>query len=157
METANLAQRDQRIIWHPFTQMQTAQPPLPIVRGEGVWLISENGRRYLDAFSSWWVNLHGHAHPHLVNALVEQAQKLEHVVFTDFTHEPAVKLAERLLQLLPSVYSKVFYSDNGSTAVETALKMVLQYWHNLKGESKKRKIVSFKNGYHGDTLGPWPT
>ena len=95
METANSAQRDQRIIWHPFTQMQTAQPPLPIVRGEGVWLISENGRRYLDAFSSWWVNLHGHAHPHLVNALVEQAQKLEHVVFTDFTHEPAVRIWQR--------------------------------------------------------------
>lgn len=153
METTLLAQRDRRTIWHPFTQMKTAAPPLPIVRGEGTWLIAEDGRRYLDSFSSWWVNLHGHSHPYLVNALVEQAKKLEHVVFTDFTHEPAVKLAEKLLQLLPSAYSKVFYSDNGATAVEAALKMVFQYWHNRDGDSKKQGIVCFKNGYHGDTFG----
>ena len=152
METTTcLAERDRRCIWHPFIQMQTALLPIPIKRGRGVWLFAEDGKRYLDAFSSWWVTLHGHGHPHLISAMIAQAQQLDHVVFTDFTHEPAVKLAEKLLSLLPHVYAKVFYSDNGSTAVEAALKMAFQHWYN-QGKARKA-VVCLKNGYHGDTFG----
>lgn len=153
MEAISLTQRDSRCIWHPFTQMRTAVPPIPIVKGEGVWLTAEDGKSYIDAFSSWWVNLHGHGHPYLMQGIIAQTQKLQHVVFTDFTHEPAVKLAERLLQLLPPVYAKVFYSENGSTAVEAALKMVFQYWYNRERSTKKHGIVCFRNAYHGDTFG----
>lgn len=138
-------------IWHPFTQVQTARPPIPIVSAKGCYLYGEDGSRYLDAISSWWVNLHGHTHPYIVEKIKAQAEVLEHVIFADFTHAPAVELASRLLSLLPGKLSKVFYSDNGSTAVETALKMALQYWYNQK--IPKTKLVSFKNGYHGDTFG----
>ncbi|AUD03255.1 adenosylmethionine--8-amino-7-oxononanoate transaminase [Spirosoma pollinicola] len=147
----NLAERDQAVIWHPFTQMQTAPLPIPIVRGNGSILYGADGREYLDVISSWWVNIHGHAHPHIAKRVSEQLQTLEHVIFAGFTHEPAVELAERLLAILPSNQSKIFYSDNGSTAVEVALKMAFQYWHNL-GRPRK-KIVAFENAYHGDTFG----
>lgn len=152
METLTLSQRDHRCIWHPFTQMGTAPLPIPIVQGKGVWLIAEDGQKYLDAFSSWWVNLHGHGQPYLIDALIKQAYQLEHMPYTDFAHRPAVELAERLLTLLPS-HTKVFYSENGATAVEAALKMVFQYWVNKDGETKQRTLVCFKNGYHGDTFG----
>jgi len=145
----NLADRDQRVIWHPYTQEQTAPPPLPIVSGEGAWLVGEDGRRYLDAISSWWTNIHGHAHPRLVRALADQAARLEHVIFAGMTHEPAVALAEQLTALLG--LDRVFYSDNGSTAVETALKMAYQYWAN-RGEPRTRFLM-LKDGYHGDTVG----
>ena len=145
----NLADRDQRVIWHPYTQEQTAPPPLPIASGEGAWLVAEDGRRYLDAISSWWTNIHGHAHPRLVRALADQAARLEHVIFAGMTHEPAVALAEQLTALLG--LDRVFYSDNGSTAVETALKMAYQYWAN-RGESRTRFLM-LKDGYHGDTVG----
>ena len=147
----SLTDRDLKVIWHPYTQMKTALPPIPIVRGEGACLYDENGKRYIDAISSWWVNIHGHAHPYIAQKVAEQLQKLEHVIFAGFTHEPAVLLAERLLEILPSNQAKAFYSDNGSTAVEVAIKMCLQYWHNQGIE--RTKILAFKNAYHGDTFG----
>lgn len=147
----SLSERDSKVIWHPYTQMKTAQTPIGITRGEGVWLFDENSNKYLDAVSSWWVNIHGHAHPHIAKKVTEQLNTLEHVIFAGFTHEPAVQLGERLLNILPGQQSKVFYSDNGSTAVEVALKMAIQYWHNT-GE-KKNKILVFDQAYHGDTVG----
>lgn len=148
-----LSQRDRIALWHPFTQHLTARETIPIVRGEGSYLFAEDGRKYLDAISSWWVNLHGHAHPYIVEKIRGQAEKLEHVIFADFTHAPAIELAERLLQILPGAMSKIFYSDNGSTAVEVAIKMALQYWHNIDGDTAKKKILCFNRGYHGDTFG----
>lgn len=147
----SLIETDQACIWHPFTQMQTARPPIPIVWAKGVYLYAEDGKRYLDAISSWWVNLHGHAHPYIIEKIKAQAEILEHVIFADFTHAPAVELASRLLSLLPGALSKIFYSDNGSTAVEVALKIALQYWHNQK--IPKTKVICFKGSYHGDTFG----
>jgi adenosylmethionine---8-amino-7-oxononanoate aminotransferase len=147
----NLSERDKKVIWHPYTQMQLADPPVSIIKGEGVYLYDDNGNRYIDAVSSWWVNLHGHAHPYIAQKTAAQLNKLEHVIFAGFTHEPAVELAEQLLQLLPVNQSKIFYSDNGSTAVEVAVKMALQYWHN-RG-IPKTKIIAFEQSYHGDTFG----
>jgi len=151
MNSKSLAQRDVDVIWHPYTQMKTAASPIPIVRGEGVYLFDEQGKRYIDAVSSWWVNIHGHAHPHIAKKVAEQLQRLEHVIFAGFTHPGAVELAERLIAILPSNQKKVFYSDNGSTAVEVALKMCFQYWSN-RGEERS-KVLAFKNSYHGDTFG----
>ncbi len=147
----NLPQRDRNVIWHPFTQMQTAPLPIPIVRGEGTVLYDADGREYLDMIASWWVNLHGHAHPHIARRVSEQLTTLEHVIFAGFTHEPAVRLAERLLAVLPTGQAKIFYSDNGSTAVEVALKMAFQYWYNE--EKPRKKIVALEGAYHGDTFG----
>lgn len=147
----SLAERDQRVIWHPYTQMKNPLPHIPIVRGEGVYVFDENGHRYIDAISSWWVNIHGHSNPYIAKKVAEQLTTLEHVIFAGFTHEPAVLLAERLLELLPGQQEKVFYTDNGSTAVEVALKMCLQYWNNL--DTPKTKVLAFKNAYHGDTFG----
>jgi adenosylmethionine-8-amino-7-oxononanoate aminotransferase len=147
----NLTDRDLKVIWHPYTQMKTAAPPIPIVRGEGAGLFDEQGKKYIDAVSSWWVNIHGHAHPYIAKKVSEQLHKLEHVIFAGFTHEGAVELAERLLAILPNNQQKAFYSDNGSTAIEVAIKMCLQYWLN-KGD-QRTKIVAFKNAYHGDTFG----
>src|SRR5205809_3156939 len=146
-----LSTRDQRVIWHPYTQMKTADLPIPITRGQGVYLFDDAGNKYIDAISSLWVNIHGHAHPYLAENIYQQAKKLEHVMFAGFTHEPGIRLAERLLSHLPENQKKIFYSDNGSTAVEVALKMSLQYWYN-RGE-KRTKILAFENAYHGDTFG----
>ncbi len=151
MAEKSLAERDRELIWHPYTQMQNAASPIPIVRGEGVYLITEDGKKYIDAISSWWVNIHGHSHPYIAEKVAEQLRKLEHVIFAGFTHPGAVELAERLIKVLPSGQSKFFYSDNGSTAVEVALKMCLQYWSN-KGDSRI-KVLAFNNSYHGDTFG----
>lgn len=148
----SLAERDQKVIWHPYTQMKNAQEPIPIQRGEGAYLYDEDGKCYIDAVSSWWVNIHGHAHPHIAKKVSAQLSQLEHVIFAGFTHEPAVLLAERLLPLLPGKQEKIFYSDNGSTAVEVALKMCLQFWNN-QGLLQKKKILAFKDAYHGDTFG----
>jgi len=126
-------------------------PPVPIVHGKGALLFDESGNAYIDAISSWWVNIHGHAHPYIAEKIYEQARILEHVIFTGFTHEPAVLLAERLLPLLPGDFSRIFYSDNGSTAVEVAIKMSIQYWKNKS--AKKTKILAFHHSYHGDTFG----
>jgi len=150
----NLAERDKKVIWHPYTQMKNALPHIPIVRGEGVYVYDESGKKYIDAVSSWWVNIHGHAHPHIAAKVAEQLKTLEHVIFAGFTHEPAVQLAERLLPLLPGHQEKVFYTDNGSTAVEVALKMCLQYWVNTsKSKQSRTKVLAFKEAYHGDTFG----
>lgn len=137
-------------IWHPYTQMQTAGVPVNIVSGKGAYLFDDKGNRYIDAVASWWTNLHGHAHPYIAKAIAEQATKLEQVIFAGFTHEPAVTLAEKLLARIP-YHNKVFYSDNGSTAVEAGIKMTLQYWWN-KGQERK-KIIAFRDAYHGDTFG----
>ena len=133
----SLVERDLSVIWHPYTQMKTALPPIPIVRGEGACLFAEDGTKFIDAISSWWVNIHGHAHPYIAEKVALQLKKLEHVIFAGFTHEGAIELAERLLQILPDKQKKAFYSDNGSTAVEVAIKMCLQYWHN-QGQSKTK-------------------
>lgn len=150
--TSSLAERDAAVVWHPFTQHQTAPFSIPIVRGEGAYLYDDLGKRYIDAISSWWVNLHGHSHPYIAQKVAEQFAKLEQVIFAGFTHEPAVRLAERLLGILPKNQAKIFYSDNGSTAVEVALKMAIQYFHN-QGFTKKTKVIALENGYHGDTFG----
>ncbi|MCO4294438.1 adenosylmethionine--8-amino-7-oxononanoate transaminase [Solitalea sp. MAHUQ-68] len=146
-----LTERDLNVIWHPYTQMKTAQPPIPIVRGEGLYLIDENGKRYMDVVASWWVNIHGHAHPYIAQKVSEQLNTLEHVIFAGFTHPSAVELAERLLQIISNNQNKIFYSDNGSTAVEVALKMAFQFWYN--GGKPKKKVLAFQNSYHGDTFG----
>jgi adenosylmethionine-8-amino-7-oxononanoate aminotransferase len=146
-----IKERDSQVIWHPYTPMKVWPEAIAIVKGEGAYLIDEDGNRYLDAISSWWVNLHGHAHPYIAQKVSEQLLVLEHCIFAGFTHEPAVRLAERLLEILPGGMKKIFYSDNGSTAVEVALKMALQYWKN-KGE-KKTKLLALENAYHGDTFG----
>jgi adenosylmethionine---8-amino-7-oxononanoate aminotransferase len=151
-DVMSLVARDKAVVWHPYTQMLTRPDPIPIVRGEGVYLYTEDGRRLLDGTSSWWVNIHGHAHPRLTQALADQARILEHVVFANCTHEPAVRLAERLTAVLPAGLTRVFYSDNGSTAVEVAMKLALQYWGN-RGEPARRTFVTLHHAYHGDTVG----
>ena len=148
---SDLVNRDLATIWHPYTQMKTAARPIPIIRGEGVYLFTEDGKRLIDAVSSWWVNIHGHSHPYIAAQVFEQLKTLEHVIFAGFTHPQAVKLAENLLSIIPKNQAKIFYSDNGSTAIEVAIKMCLQFWSN-KGEDRQ-KIVAFKNAYHGDTFG----
>jgi adenosylmethionine-8-amino-7-oxononanoate aminotransferase len=147
----SLIKKDRDTIWHPFTPLTTTIDPILVTDARGIYLNTANGRKIIDAISSWWVNLHGHAHPHIAAALSEQAKKLEHVIFAGFTHEPAIQLAQNLLSVLPINQKKVFFSDNGSTAVEVALKMALQYWHN-KG-LPKLKIIAFQGAYHGDTFG----
>lgn len=145
----SLVERDLRAVWHPYTNARRAPAPIGIVRAEGAYLVAEDGSRYLDAISSWWTCVHGHAHPRLTAALARQAAELEHVIFAGFTHAPAVELAERLVELLG--LSRVFYSDNGSTAVEAALKMAAQYWCN-RGQPRTR-FLKLPHGYHGDTVG----
>jgi adenosylmethionine-8-amino-7-oxononanoate aminotransferase len=148
----NLDQRDRAHVWHPYTQMLNQPPLLPIVRGEGVYLYTEDGRKILDGISSWWVNIHGHAHPKLNAALAAQAAEIEHVIFAGCTHRPAVELAERLVQVMPVGLTRVFYSDNGSTAVEAAIKMAVQYWRN-RGEAQRTGLITLHHAYHGDTTG----
>ncbi|PYS11718.1 MAG: adenosylmethionine--8-amino-7-oxononanoate transaminase [Acidobacteria bacterium] len=139
-------------IWHPYTQEATEPPPIPIDQGKGAYLYTRDGRRLIDGISSWWVNLHGHGHPLIAEAIAAQACKLEHVIFAGFTHEAAEELAERLAPILPAELDRVFYSDNGSTAVEAALKIAIQYWYN-QGQTKKHRIVALEHAYHGDTIG----
>ncbi|EPR41691.1 adenosylmethionine-8-amino-7-oxononanoate aminotransferase [Desulfovibrio sp. X2] len=150
-DRARLAELDARHVWHPFTQAATAPTPVPIVSGKGARLYTADGRELLDLVSSWWVNLHGHCHPAVARAIAEQAGRLEHAIFADFSHAPGVRLAARLAAMLPAGLSRVFYSDNGSTAVEVALKMAHQFWRNQGKE--KTVYVGFEGGYHGDTVG----
>jgi adenosylmethionine-8-amino-7-oxononanoate aminotransferase len=149
-----LAERDLRVVWHPCTQMKDHEwlPLVPIARGEGVWLYGPDGRRYLDAISSWWVNLFGHANPRINAAITAQLGRLEHVLLAGFTHEPAVALAERLTRLAPPGLTRCFYADNGSSAIEVALKMSFHYWRN-RGQARKRRFITLANSYHGETLG----
>ena len=148
----SLSERDAKVIWHPYTQHQNLELPIPIVKGNGALLFDEAGNSYIDAISSWWVNIHGHANPYIAEKIFQQAKMLEQVIFTNFTHEPAVQLAERLISILPGKPAKIFYSDNGSTAVEVALKMAIQFWIN-KGVTGRNKILAFEHAYHGDTFG----
>jgi adenosylmethionine-8-amino-7-oxononanoate aminotransferase len=131
--------------------MKTAAPPLNVIKGEGIWLELDDGRRIMDCISSWWVTIHGHAHPAIAETLYRQAQQLEQVIFAGFTHEPAEQLARKLLTHVPASLTRVFFSDNGSTAVEVALKMACQYWHN--GGEPRSRFISFEGGYHGETIG----
>ena len=131
--------------------MKTAKAPIQIIKGKGTYLTSLDGTDYLDGISSWWVNLHGHCHPYIAEKIAQQALELEHVIFAGFTHPSALEFSARILPLLPGKMRKIFYSDNGSTAVEIALKMALQYWYNQT--CSRTKIVTFKGGYHGDTFG----
>lgn len=148
------AARDLAHVWHPCTQMKDHEqlPPVPIRRGMGVWLEDFEGRRYLDAISSWWVNLFGHANPRISAAVAEQAARLEHVLLAGFTHAPVIELSEELVALAPPGLARCFYADNGSSAVEVALKMSFHYWRNV-GRSDKRRFVTLSNSYHGETLG----
>jgi len=145
---------DRRHLWHPCTQQKDheLQPPIPIARGEGSWLIDVDGRRYIDGVSSWWVNLFGHNHPRLNRALQQQAERIAHHIFAGFTHEPAAELAQRLVALAPGNLNRVFLADNGSAAVEVALKMSFQYWQQ-SGRPDKIRFVSLTEAYHGETVG----
>lgn len=151
MPAESLVQRDAKVIWHPDTQMLSEPAPIPIVKGEGALLIDEQGQAYIDADASWWVNIIGHGHPLVAEKIAEQARRLEHCIFACLTHEPAVQLAEQLLELLPGSCTRIFYSDDGSTSVEVALKMAIQYWHNQG--MPRLKILALEGGYHGDTFG----
>ena len=139
-------------IWHPFTQEALDPPPLRIVRAEGVHLYTDDGRRLIDGISSWWVNLHGHGHPAIVSAISEQAAKVDHVLLAGFTHSAVEELRHGLQKVLPEGLAHIFFSDDGSTAVEVALKMAVQYWQNI-GRPEKRSIASLEHAYHGDTVG----
>ena len=154
VSNASMAARDLAVVWHPCTQMKDHErlPPVPIARGAGAWLYDFDGRRYLDAISSWWVNLFGHANPRINAALGAQLERLEHVLLAGFTHEPVVQLSERLVALLPAGLTRCSYADNGSSAVEIALKMSFHYWLN-SGQPGKRRFIALANGYHGETLG----
>ncbi|HEX8269886.1 MAG TPA: adenosylmethionine--8-amino-7-oxononanoate transaminase [Flavobacterium sp.] len=146
----NLQQRDHQYLWHPYTQHKTAKPPVAIVRGEGALLWDENGKEYIDAIASWWVNPFGHSNMFIADAIYKQLTTLEHVLFGGFTHEPAILVAEKLMEILPSDQQKIFFSDNGSTAVEVAIKASLQFFYN-KGE-KRPTIIAFEDAFHGDTF-----
>lgn len=147
----NLSQRDKKHNWHPYTQHKTAANFPAIVKGEGALLWDENDKEYIDAIASWWVNPYGHSNKFIADAIYKQLTSLEHVLFGGFTHEPAVVLSEKLMEILPSNQKKIFYSDNGSTAVEVAIKVALQYNYN-KGITKT-KIIAFEDAFHGDTFG----
>jgi adenosylmethionine---8-amino-7-oxononanoate aminotransferase len=142
---------DRAHLWHPYTQHGTAPAPVPVARAEGAYLYDVEGRAIFDAISSWWVNLHGHGHPAIADAIAAQARELEQVIFAGFTHEPAARLASELVEVLPPGLTRVFLSDDGSTAVEVALKAALQYWAN-RGEPR-RLVAALENAYHGDTFG----
>ena len=160
MTNDQLLQRDLAVLWHPCSQMKDyfptpegdGLPLIPIQSGCGVWLTDFDGQRYLDAISSWWVNLFGHAHPAINHAIKAQLDTLEHVIFGGFTHQAAVMLAEQLVALTPPGLAKCFYADNGSAAVEIALKMSFHYWQN-SGQPQKTRFITLENSYHGETLG----
>lgn len=147
----DLIDRDKKFVWHPFTQVKTAGDPIPVNRAEGVWLYAEDGKKYLDANSSWWTNIHGHGNKKIAEAIYEQFLQLDHVIFAGATHPAAINLSEKIVQLLPDHFSKVFFSDNGSTAVEVAIKMAFQYWFNL--DTPKNRFLAIEGAYHGDTFG----
>ena len=150
----NWIKKDLKYIWHPYTQMKDClkNPPLLIEKAKGIKLYDDKGRFYYDTISSWWCNVHGHNHPTIKKAIKNQLDKLDHILFAGFTHKPAIKLAQKLVEITPSGLSKVFFSDNGSTAVEAALKLSFQYWQNI-GKKEKKQFVSLDCAYHGDTIG----
>lgn len=146
----NLTERDSQNIWHPYTQHKTSKPPIAIVKGEGALFWDESGKEYIDAIASWWVNPFGHSNRFIADAIYKQLTTLEHVLFGGFTHEPAVVLSEKLLEILPNNQNKIFFSDNGSTAVEVAIKVAFQIFYN-KNE-QKTTLIAFENAFHGDTF-----
>jgi adenosylmethionine-8-amino-7-oxononanoate aminotransferase len=146
----NLTERDGQYLWHPYTQHKTATLPIAIKKGKGALLWDENNKEYIDAIASWWVNPYGHSNTFIADAIYKQLTTLEHVLFGGFTHEPAILVAEKLMEILPKNQQKIFFSDNGSTAVEVAIKVALQYFFN-KGE-KRTTIIAFENAFHGDTF-----
>ena len=146
----SLTEKDSQYLWHPYTQHKTASAPIAITKGKGALLWDENGKEYIDAIASWWVNPYGHSNTFIADAIYKQLTTLEHVLFGGFTHEPAVKVAEKLVAILPKNQQKLFFSDNGSTAVEIAIKVALQNFFN-KGE-KRTTIIAFENAFHGDTF-----
>ncbi len=146
-----LADRDKAYIWHPLTQHKTAQPPIGIVKAKGALLWDEAGNEYIDGIASWYTAMYGHSHPQIVESVTEQMKELDFVMFSGFTHEPAVRLSEKLMEILPTNQQKIFFNDNGSTAVEAAIKMALQYHHNA--DEKRDTLIAFENGFHGDTFG----
>lgn len=150
----DFVRRDLSVLWHPCTQMHDHEtlPLIPIRRGDGVWIEDMEGNRYIDAISSWWVNLFGHCNPRINNAIKSQLDQLEHVIIAGFSHEPVIRLSERLVEITPPGLSRCFYADNGSSAIEVALKMSFHYWLNT-GHSRKQKFISLDNSYHGETLG----
>lgn len=147
-----LNDRDQKLVWHPFTVGKVPDPVIGLTRAAGSYVYDENGKGYLDLVSSWWVNIHGHCHPEIADAVSKQSRTLDHVIFAGFTHEPAVELCELLHELLPAELGRFIFSDNGSTALETAIKMCYQYWLN-KGRTDKSLFLTFDKGYHGATVG----
>ncbi|MDG1915245.1 MAG: adenosylmethionine--8-amino-7-oxononanoate transaminase [Crocinitomix sp.] len=147
----DIIEKDKNYVWHPFTQALNAPDPIVITAAKGAWLFDADGKKYLDANSSWWTINHGHAHPYLAAQIHEQFLKMDHVIFAGATHPKAVETAERIVNCLPDGYQKVFFSDNGSTSVEVGIKMIYQYWHN-KGIDKKR-FLAIEGAYHGDTFG----
>ncbi len=148
---SDLLQRDSQFVWHPFTQMQTAPEPLPIVRAKDAVLYAADGREYIDCNSSWWVNVHGHGNEHIAKAITQQLETLDHIIFAGVTHPAAVELSERIVDILPANLTRVFFSDDGSTAVEVALKMVFQYWFNQ--DISRHRMLALDGAYHGDTFG----
>lgn len=148
---SEILKRDGQFVWHPFTQMQTAPAPLPIVRAKDTVLYAEDGREYIDCNSSWWVNVHGHGNEHITKTITKQLETLDHIIFAGVTHSSAVELAERMVAILPPKLTRVFFSDDGSTSVEVALKMVFQYWFNQG--IPRRRILALDGAYHGDTFG----
>ena len=154
MSNQTLSKRDLSVLWHPCTQMKDHENSaiIPIKKGQGVWLEDFDGNRYLDAISSWWVNLFGHSNPHINAALKDQIDNLEHVIFAGFSHEPAICLAEQLVAVTPKGLDRCFYADNGSAAVEVALKMSFHFWRNTN-RAQKTKFITLENSYHGETLG----
>ncbi len=151
----NIKKKDKNYIWHPFTQMKNSPPPTFIKTGKGTLLFDENKKSYIDAISSWWVNIHGHTNPYISSKIIEQSKKLDQIIFANFTHEPAVLLCEKLTKILPENQKKFFFSGDGSSAIEIALKMCIQFWIN-KGE-KKTKFIAIEGGYHGETFGAMST
>jgi len=147
----NLIERDKKHLWHPLTQHKTAAEPLAIVKAKDALLWDENGNEYIDGIASWYTAMYGHCNEYITSVMAAQMEKLDFVMFSGFTHEPAVQLSERLIKILPKNQEKIFFNDNGSTAVEAAIKMALQYYHN-KGE-KRDTLIAFENGFHGDTFG----
>lgn len=152
MSEKSITERDREAVWHPFTAVKQDTRNIALVGGDGTDLIDEKGERYLDAIGSWWVNLHGHCNPYISQKVAAQASKLEHAIFAGFTHQGAVELAERLLTHMPEEHSKIFFSDNGSTAVEVGVKLAIQYWFN-QGEKQRKTVVAIDGSYHGDTFG----
>jgi len=151
MKVENLSSRDKKYLWHPLTQHKLGKPQLPITRAKGALLFDEEGKEYIDGIASWYTVMYGHANDHIISAMSQQMQKLDFVMFSGLTHEPAIELSEKLMAILPDNQAKLFFNDNGSTAIEAAIKMSLQYFHN-NGE-KRDTLIAFEDGFHGDTFG----